>query len=231
MTTLLLLNGGVGTRAKAGMPKQLVRVNGIPLFIYTLRVADELNEINKVVINSPKGWEEQIQTLISDYAIKTNIEFVDAGETRQESVYKMLSLVKSESVIIHESARPLVDKNDFKKLIASKSLNVSTVLNIPFTVLKKDCQSSLLTENLNRDELVNIQLPQKFDTNILKLVHNKYNASKQSFTEDASMLIAEGEVVDTLYGQDKNFKVTTPQDIHLAEYILSKINDESYSEQ
>src|SRR5690242_14277473 len=71
MYSLLLLNGGIGARAGAGQPKQLVKVNGLPILVYSLVAADAVEEITQIVLNYPEGWREQIEAIVADYAIRT----------------------------------------------------------------------------------------------------------------------------------------------------------------
>src|SRR4051794_19890727 len=125
MYSLLLLNGGVGARVAAGQPKQLIKVKGIPILVYSLVAAAAVPEIDQIVLNYPDGWLEDVQRIVTDYAIKTPVVYVEAGTTRHESVARMLSSAQNDDVIIHESARPLVTTADFADLIADEGRNVS----------------------------------------------------------------------------------------------------------
>ena len=222
MFTAILLNGGIGARVKSDMPKQLIRIKEIPIFIYSLRVFDNLDEISEIIINYPDGWKKSIKVLIDKYAIRKKILFSDAGNSRQESVRKMLNKVKTENVIIHESARPLVDESDLKRLIGDVSDNVTMTLPIPFTVLRKNTETNFVSGNLIRSELVNILLPQKFSSTTLRECHYKAFQDGKAFTEDASLLYEYGYKVKCLEGREECFKVTTKQDILFAEQLLSK---------
>jgi 2-C-methyl-D-erythritol 4-phosphate cytidylyltransferase len=221
MVTALLLNGGIGTRMNSDIPKQLIRINEIPIFIYSLRVFDQIEEILEVVVNYPEGWKDTIESLIEKYPIKKKIIYCEAGQTRQESVRKMLDYVKSTFVILHESARPLVNEEDIRRLIDDNNENVSMTLPIPFTVLKKDVDSDLISGNLVRDELVNILLPQKFLAKTLRECHIKAYEDNKIYTEDAAVVYDCGHTVKCITGREECFKVTTSQDVLFAEKILN----------
>src|SRR5690625_2932614 len=134
MYSLLLLNGGIGSRIGANQPKQLLKVQGIPLLVYSLIAVDSVDAIDQIVLNYPRGWKKAINDVLQAYPVKTPVILVEAGKTRHASVADMLPYAKNDHVIIHESARPLISKDDFEKLIIAPQENVSYMLDIPFTV-------------------------------------------------------------------------------------------------
>jgi len=220
MYSLALLNGGVGTRVAAGQPKQFIRVNGIPSMVYSLIAADAVAEITQIVLNFPPGWRDDVEKIISDYAVKTPVTFVEAGATRHESVRIMLPKCDNDRVIIHESARPLVSADDFRRLIADPHDNVSYMLPIPFTVAPVDPAAGKVTGYIERDTLRNVQLPQKFDKAALVRAHEYAEREGVVFTEDATLCAVAGAEVYFLDGSDRNFKVTTKMDVRLAGHLL-----------
>lgn len=219
--SLLLLNGGVGARVAAGQPKQLVKVNGIPILVYSLVAADAVEQIDEVVLNYPEGWRPAVEAIVENYAIKTPVTFVPAGETRHQSVALMLEHATNDDVIIHETARPLVRSSDFVELIDSGHRNVSLMLEIPFTVAPVDPTRNAVTGYLERAELRNVQLPQKFSRDDLRAAHEFAAREGRTFTEDATLLAVAGSDVRFINGSDRNIKVTTPTDIKLATFLLT----------
>jgi 2-C-methyl-D-erythritol 4-phosphate cytidylyltransferase len=221
MYSLLLLNGGIGTRIAAGQPKQLIKVKGIPILVYSLVAADSVPEIDQFVVNYPDGWLDEVQRIVTDYAIKTPVTYVEAGSTRHESVAKMLSSTTNEDVIIHESARPLVSSTDFANLIADENRNVSLMLEIPFTVAPVDPVTRSVSGYLERSTLRNVQLPQKFAKADLVKAHEWASGEGRTYTEDATLVAVAGNDVRFIDGRDRNIKVTTPTDVKLATYLLT----------
>lgn len=217
--SLLLLNGGVGNRVAAGRPKQLVCVNGIPILVYSLVAADAIGEITQIVLNYPEGWRDEIEKIVSDYAVRTPITYVPAGRTRHESVGLMLAHCRSDRVLIHESARPLVTAEDFAKLVAFEHDDVSYVLPIPFTVAPVDPDTDTITGSLDRSRLRNVQLPQKFRKATLVAAHAYAAQRGLTFTEDATLCAQAGFDVRYLEGTDLNFKVTTETDVRMAGFL------------
>jgi 2-C-methyl-D-erythritol 4-phosphate cytidylyltransferase len=221
MYSLLLLNGGIGARVAAGQPKQLIKVRGIPILVYSLVAADAVPEIDQIVLNYPDGWREDVERVVRAYAIKTPVTYVEAGATRHDSVAKMLGSATNDDVLIHESARPLVSPKDFAALIADPCPNVSLMLEIPFTVAPVDPVTRTVTGYLERSTLRNVQLPQKFAKADLVSAHERAAADGRTFTEDATMVAVSGHEVRFIGGQDRNIKVTTPTDVRLATYLLT----------
>jgi 2-C-methyl-D-erythritol 4-phosphate cytidylyltransferase len=225
--SLALLKGGVGTRIAAGRPKQFIVVNGIPILVYSLVAADAVDSISQIILNYPPGWRDDVEKIVTDYAIKTPISYVEAGASRHESVARMLPSISNDHVIIHESARPLVTSADFERIIRHDHPDVSYMLPIPFTVAPVDPASHTVTGSLDRDTLRNVQLPQKFAKSTLLAAHAYASQMGVSFTEDATLCAVAGFDVRFIDGSDRNFKVTTRVDIQLAGYLLG---NEAYDE-
>lgn len=221
MYTLALLNGGVGSRVAAGQPKQLIRVNHIPAMVYPLVAVDDIAEIDQIVLNYPDGWREAIEKVVRDYAIKTPITFVEAGDTRHASVRAMLDHCTNDHVIIHETARPMVTSDEFRALVEDEHDNVSYMLEIPFTVAPVDPESRKVTGYLDRSTLRNVQLPQKFRKNTLVEGHQYADREGVVFTEDATLCAVAGAEVYFIPGSDRNFKITTKTDVRIAGHLLA----------
>ncbi|MCA0146198.1 2-C-methyl-D-erythritol 4-phosphate cytidylyltransferase [Blastococcus sp. LR1] len=226
MYSLILLNGGSGRRMGAPQPKQFIKVNGLPILVYSLVAADAVPEIDQIVLNYPEGWRDEVEGIVRDYAIKTPVEYVAAGGTRQDSVAAALALCTNDAVVLHEAARPLVRTADFARLIGSPERNVSYMIPIPFTVAPVDPSSRAVTGYLERERLRNVQLPQKFDLADLRQAHAFAAGQETVYTEDATLMAAAGLPVHYIDGQDTNIKVTTPTDIHLAVSLLHGETDD-----
>lgn len=225
MYSLLLLNGGIGSRIGANQPKQLLKVQGIPLLVYSLIAVDSVDAIDQIVLNYPRGWKKAINDVLQAYPVKTPVILVEAGKTRHASVAAMLPYAKNDHVVIHESARPLISKDDFEKLIIAPQENVSYMLDIPFTVAPVNPETHTVTGSLERDNLRNVQLPQKFNKQHLLEAHQKSEQRGEQFTEDATLVASNGFPVFFINGNDYNIKVTTPLDITIATHLLQREHD------
>ncbi|MFV0285133.1 MAG: 2-C-methyl-D-erythritol 4-phosphate cytidylyltransferase [Demequina sp.] len=226
MISLLLLNGGVGARAKTAGPKQFVKINGVPILVYSLKEADEVEAITQIVVNYPAGHRDTVEQIVKDYAIATPVVYAEAGTTRQESVARLLDEATNDVVMIHESARPLVRAADFRALAESAHANVGFMREISFTVAPVDPETQRVTGSLERARLRNVQLPQKFSKADLRAGHEFAIASGLTFTEDATMCADAGIDVFFVEGDERNLKVTTPGDVNLATHLLRHEGEE-----
>lgn len=220
--TLVLLSGGVGSRMHQSIPKQYMLLAGKPMIMHVLDRVDQIEEIEKIVIVCADEYRSSLNLMLEQYGISTPVVYAKSGESRQASVLSGLKMVETEDVIIHEAARPFVTVDDYKELIACPVENAMIGLDIPFTVLKgHENVEGLLT----RSELVNVQLPQKYNTRLILEAHTKAESDGQKFTEDASLLYFYNPNVPIkiIKGKDYNIKVTTRMDMLTGEIIYDEI--------
>lgn len=221
--SFILLAGGMGRRMGQDIPKQFLQLAGRPVIVHILERIDSIAAIGEIIVVCEQKYNSKILNYIREYALKNNYAFAPNGNTRQESVWNGLNVAKYNSVIIHEAARPFVSKQDFETIIDCEDENCTYGINIPFTVLKSDESGNYLGSNLNRCELVNIQLPQKFSSNVLKQAHEHARKSNTVFTEDSSMVVEYmlGKV-KILKGKSQNTKLTDSIDLITGETIYQE---------
>jgi 2-C-methyl-D-erythritol 4-phosphate cytidylyltransferase len=217
---VVLLAAGLGKRMQIDKPKQFFTINGKPILAYSLEVFNSLSQLSKIILVCQPNHIEDYNKIIRDYNIK-NVQIVLGGETRQQSVYNGLQKVTSDKVIVHEAARPLISKEFVIELVeaASKGTHaIVPVLPVNFTVAIGEEQMEGI---LDRSKLRNIQLPQVFDTNIIKEAHEK--AKKEAFqaTEDSMLVFKYGGKVKFVRGRESNVKITTLYDVKMISNFLS----------
>lgn len=210
------MNGGVGKRLAAGFPKQFIRLNGIPILAYTLATLNKLPEVTEIVINYPEGEEDTVRKIIADYGVTKPVKFVAPGVTRHQSVEKLIEAASNQHILLHEAARPFASHDEFAALIKNPAANVTLVSEIPFTVAPIDAATNTVSGYLERSTLRNVQLPQKFALADLKKAHEYAKSNNIETTEDATLCALAGIEVKLQNGSDKNFKITTPVDLELA---------------
>jgi 2-C-methyl-D-erythritol 4-phosphate cytidylyltransferase len=222
-TGMVVLGGGTGRRIGRPVPKQFLLLGGKPIVIHVLEKLRTVPEIEDIVITCPASHVEAMQQLITNHRLGPRFRCVVGGATRQESTYLGLQSLDEDVqlVVIHEAVRPLVSTDDFRRLIDAPEQNVIYGIPIPFTVLKGHDHVEGLLE---REELVNVQLPQKFDRAKLVAAHEAARAEGVEFTEDASLFFSyTGEPVRILPGSDHNIKITVPTDTVVAEAIYADL--------
>ena len=175
---MVVLAGGIGRRIGRPFPKQFLLLGGKPLLVHVLEKARAIPELQQIVITCPEAHLEETRTLVANHGFDARFVCIVGGSSRQESVYKGLEALPGvDSVVIHEAVRPLVTTDEFRALIASPDENVMYGIPISYTVLRgHDYVEGLL----DRDELVNVQLPQKFDRAKLLAAHEAARADGSS---------------------------------------------------
>ncbi len=219
---MIVLAGGVGKRIGRPFPKQFLLLGGKPLIVHVLEKARVIADIDRIVITCPEAHLEETRRLIANHGFDARFSCIVGGASRQESTWRGLeALDDCDSVIVHEAVRPLVTVGEFRALIAAEDANAMFGIPIPFTVLKGH---EYVEDLLERDELVNVQLPQKFDRAKLMAAHEAARRDGAFFTEDASLFHRyAGERVRILPGSERNIKITVPTDIVTAEAIYADL--------
>ena len=217
---MIVLAGGVGRRIGRPFPKQFLLLGGKPLLVHVLEKARAIPQLERVVITCPEAHLDETQQLVANHGFDRRFSCIVGGASRQESVYKGLQALDGvDSVVIHEAVRPLVTTEEFRALITSPDENVMYGIPISFTVLRGH---EYVDGLLDRDELVNVQLPQKFDRAKLLAAHEAARTAGTQFTEDASLFVQySGERVRILPGSERNVKITVPADIVMAEALYA----------
>lgn len=218
---MVLLSSGTGTRMGKNIPKQYLNLGGKPIIVHTLERVAKVKEIDEVIICCTEDYKEHISKLIENHCPNLNYKLVLGGVTRQESTKNGLLACKNNAVMIHEASRPFVTKEEFEKLARNENENVIYAIDIPFTVLRG---KEKIEGNLNREELINVQLPQKFNRKKLIDAFEKAYANNRSFTEDASLFFEynKDDEVKVLRGTEYNLKLTYPVDLLIGETIYKE---------
>lgn len=218
-TGMIVLAGGIGKRIGRPVPKQFLLLGGNPLLVHVLEKVLPIESIGEVVITCPASHIDDTRELVANHGFDPErFRCVEGGASRQESVRRGLqALGEVDCVVIHEAVRPLVTTEEFQALLDAPDPNAMYGIPIPFTVLKGQ---DYVEELLERSELVNVQLPQKFDAGALRAAHEAAAADGATFTEDASLFFQyAGERVRILAGNERNLKITVPTDLLIAEAI------------
>lgn len=220
--SFILLAAGKGVRLGKSTPKQFLPLAGKPMIVHTLERVDKLHQVTEIIVVCSLDYVSVIQSYAENYGIKKMIRYIEGGSSRQESVFNGLLAASENMVIIHEAARPLVSIREFEELIHFPYNNVTFSYSIPFTVLKKS-NNGIISDILNREELVNIQLPQKFSKDVLLACHEKAKAAHRLFTEDASIVKFYSDTpIHCIPGSASNIKITEYTDMLFGEILYKE---------
>lgn len=216
----IYLMGGIGERAKLGFPKQFQRLGGKPIFIHGLELLNDIPEIKNIIIVTCDI--AKTQNIITQYGITKNLLYVGNGETRQESVYNAFESVETEYILISEGVRPFITRNLYKKIIDDSSENITPIRKSIASVI--DCFGN----SYNREDIGEVQMPQKFNFENLKVSHEMAkNLKINDSTDDIDLLYRVNNRnsydIKVIEGEEINIKITSPLDLIIAEAINEKI--------
>lgn len=225
----ILLAAGKGERLGAAHNKVLLPVGKEkrPLFDYALRVflKDESCRRVILVIRQPDMLYMK-QVLESFYhTIPKKLIFIEGGSERQYSVEKGLAEVSSretEYVMVHDAARPFIDQKMIQALFKEAQATKAAVVAIPARDTMKRIKDRKVKETLYRPEVWQVQTPQAFHVNVLKEAHQQAKKEDYLANEEGELVERLGQQVSVVLGSPINFKVTTPEDLKLAEGYLMR---------
>lgn len=219
---VIVVAAGASSRMK-GTNKQLLHLGGIPVIIRTLMVFENSKDISNIILVVRDEDLFEIQMLTQKYMITKLSDIVCGGKTRQESVLKGFSRLKEsdKAVLIHDGARPFVSGSVVSSV--TKALEncdaVTCAVKVKDTIKEID-ESGKVVKTLARENLVSVQTPQ--GVNVEKYLEAVKNVDVANFTDDTSIMEAAGHNVFVVEGSYKNIKITTKEDVNMAEGFLSE---------
>jgi len=225
----ILLAAGISTRM-SGIDKIIAPINGIPTFWYPLKTLIDSNLIDQISIIVSESNISQIQRYLLDWNFSKTIRVLIGGQFRQDSVrVGMNSLNDSDIIVIHDAARPFITNTMLIQGLKEVKITGSSTVAIKTTdSIKMISKENFSIKSLDRSKIWQIQTPQFFMKNILQKSYQKTLTSKEIFTDDTSLVESQGYQTKIIEGLKTNIKITTKEDLILAETILKlgTINDE-----
>ncbi|KAL6763405.1 2-C-methyl-D-erythritol 4-phosphate cytidylyltransferase-domain-containing protein [Haematococcus lacustris] len=223
--SIILLAGGVGKRMGAAIPKQYLDLRGSPIATYSLRTFSKMREVLEIIIVCEPSWRALFQQAIDGLPRAVPIKWALPGSERQDSVFSGLQQVATDAalVAVHDSARPLVTAHDALRCFQDGLQVGAAVLGVPVkpTIKEVDAQG-LVVKTLQRSKLWEVQTPQVIRTELLRNGFALVKAQGLDVTDDVSIIEALGKPVRVTPGSYTNIKVTTPEDMSVAEGFLDE---------
>ncbi len=216
---------GNSSRMGKDTNKQLLFLSGMPILAHTLRAFDAAPEISEIIIVTRSEDLLTIKDLVKEFSIGKVKAIIPGGISRQESVYLGLCHVQEERVLIHDGARPLISAAEIKGVIEALDSCRAAALGVPVKdTIKQVTNTEMVASTLPRELLRQIQTPQGFYTEDILSAHQKATADGITVTDDCSLAEYIGIPVKIVPGSYQNLKVTTPEDLILAEALLNAPN-------
>lgn len=215
---------GFGKRMGQEIPKQFIAIQGKPIFIYTLEKLDSCPAVDDVVLVVSSDYENAIKKTITEWSIRKVSRIVAGGKERQDSVCRGLQNLATDVgiVAIHDSVRPFVSVDKIQEVIESARDRGAAILAVPVKDTVKKADNRWVEETLDREKLWAIQTPQAFRREWIEAGYEK--ATQEGFigTDDAMLVERLGHHVYIVGGEEKNIKITSPEDLLWAEQIIKR---------
>jgi len=219
----LVTAAGEGKRMGRDVPKQYLQLSGIPILARTLLAFQSHPLVDLIVLTVPPGDEDLCRSrILAPFDLRKVEEIVAGGATRQASVYNGLRrLEKTDMVAIHDGVRPLVNQEvitaTFKAAEASGA--ALACVRVRETIKKK---IGTLVETVSRSHLWLAHTPQTFQTRLILKAHARAIEDGFIGTDDAALVERLGHPVTIVEDSADNIKITTPEDLALAEMLLHR---------
>ncbi|MEW6066771.1 MAG: 2-C-methyl-D-erythritol 4-phosphate cytidylyltransferase [Nitrospirota bacterium] len=215
---------GIGKRFGSGANKPFLHLCGKPLIIWSLETLHSVNAVREIIPVLKEEDMEQGRKIFESYGFSKIKRISPGGKERQDSVYNGLKLVEDKDcmVIIHDGVRPLIGKDLVEKLIDELKDFDGAVLSVPVKDTIKEAEDEIVKKTLKRDSLWAIQTPQIFSFRTISGAYEK--AIEEGFyaTDDAALVEKYGGNIKIVMGSYRNIKITTPEDMAIAEFLLTK---------
>jgi len=212
--TLIVAAGGSGSRLGRPEPKALVEIGGRPLLAWTLDVFSGL-DLSRVVVSAPADRVEDFQRRFGERAL-----VVAGGLTRSASVrrgFEAFPLADADVVAVHDAARPFLTADEIRGVLRAAEESGAAIAAMPVVDTIKRVGAGRIVATVDRSDLWGAATPQAFRAGILK----RALASGEEATDEASLCEALGIPVAVVRVSRLSFKITTPEDLALAEAILA----------
>ncbi|PIU67833.1 MAG: 2-C-methyl-D-erythritol 4-phosphate cytidylyltransferase [Armatimonadetes bacterium CG07_land_8_20_14_0_80_40_9] len=212
---------GVASKG-AGENKLFLPLLKLPLLVRTLKTFANYSQTAEIILVSSSREITNCKDLVKRYKIEKVKKIIPGGKSRQSSVFKGLKALAPETnlVVIHDGDRPLVTKEIIRRVIYQARKQGAATAGVPVKDTIKVVEEKKVIKTLKRRKLWLIQTPQVFKSDLILKAHQRAKENKFLATDDAMLVERIGHSVGMALGSYENIKITTQEDLLLAEAIL-----------
>ncbi|MDI3258088.1 MAG: 2-C-methyl-D-erythritol 4-phosphate cytidylyltransferase [Kyrpidia sp.] len=221
--TAIIVAAGRGRRMAAAVKKQFLLLGNKPVLIHAVERLSRIPAVRRIIVVAADEDIPLTRKLLDEHRITTPTAITAGGRERQDSVYRgILAAEGSPWILVHDGARPLVQPSDVQRLIDEVRSTRAAILATPVRDTVKWVEDGRAEKTLPREKLWLSQTPQAFSGDLLRAAHERARADHWSATDDASLVERLGIPVHIVPGSPFNLKITTPEDLTLAEALLDR---------
>jgi 2-C-methyl-D-erythritol 4-phosphate cytidylyltransferase len=224
--TALVPAAGMGKRMGKAVAKQFLPLGGKPMLAHTLLAFQRSPEIDEIIpILSEEDMETCLRDVIEAFHLTKVKTLVVGGKERQDSVYNGIGKLEKDVavILVHDGVRPFVTHEMIRECVEYARKGECVAVGVPLKDTVKEVDSKgIVRQTLERSRLWAIQTPQAFPVKVLRKAYDESYKNKVYGTDDATLVERSGTKVRVLMGSYENIKITTPEDLMLAEEILKR---------
>lgn len=229
-----ILAGGTGVRMGGNLPKQFMHIGKKPIIIHT--VERFLKVCDKVIVSCPQSHMDYMTDLVNKYISPGAVTVVYGGKNRMDSVLSILAYIfincktsDKDIIVTHDGVRPFVTEDMIVKTIESaQTKGAAAVFTNAIDTMAVSFNGQKLDEVLTRDCIYSVQTPQTFGLLKLKKIFKDAGEDIYKYTDLCGLAMSQGIDVHMVEGDRKNIKITTHEDIYIAQTFLnSEAEDEN----
>lgn len=231
-TTAIVLAAGQGKRMQSDIHKQYLLIHGKPVLFYCLKALEE-SFIDEVILVTGKGEEEYCrQEIVEHFGFKKVSKIIEGGKERYHSVINGIKAVgQCDYLFIHDGARPFLDEGILERTFESVVKNRACVAAMPVKdTIKIADENDFAKETPRRDRVWMVQTPQVFEFELIKEAYSKLEKEEEKLKKMGIMVTDDAMVVEHFCnvpvklteGNYRNMKITTPEDLKIAEAFLNE---------
>ena len=223
MNIAIIAAAGAGTRMASDQPKQFLQLAGTPVIIHTLKVFEQCESINEVIVVLPAAESAGFLSLAAKFGLRKVARVVPGGVTRADSVKRGLMSIRAataEIVAVHDGVRPFVTVEEIEATVAAAQTDGAAILVAPVTDTIKQIDDGRVLKTLDRGGLRRALTPQCFRYDLLRQAYQAADVTDPSVTDESVLVEKLGIPVSIVEGSSRNIKITTAEDLAIAEAIL-----------
>lgn len=218
---VIIVAGGKGLRMGGDLPKQFLPIGGKPVLMRTIETFNKADDRLNIILVLPKDQQDYWRQLCEDHNFTISHQIADGGETRFHSVQNGLALIPDDDdgvVGVHDGVRPFVSADVIRRCYDGAREFGAVVPVIPVVETVRQLLPEGDSQTVDRSLFRLVQTPQTFRVGLLKeAMQQPY---QPEFTDDASVVEAMGHHIVLVEGNRENIKLTTPSDLHYAEFLM-----------
>jgi 2-C-methyl-D-erythritol 4-phosphate cytidylyltransferase len=224
-TIALITAAGKGQRMLSPTPKQYLSLGGKPVLAQTLQVFEDCSAVDGIYIIVPQDQMDMVQKdIVEKYHFKKILKLVRGGKMRQNSVWNGLKAISTgcSIVVVHDGVRPLITSRLITKSIEAAQKSGAAVVAVLARDTVKRTAAGKKIQTLPREEIWLAQTPQTFQFPLLMKAYRKAQQDDILGTDDAFLVERLGHPITLVTGEPTNIKITTPEDLILAEALFPR---------